>query len=151
MAYKALSEHVKRQKQSHLKHAKMHDMVNMYWHEQGKPIEECKGAHKIAEEHGIKKQWRTIINQYNGGQTAQEAHKAQQKLTPSEEEVLVNFLNESADCGFPQTLHNIENYDFTTKIGVDNQSGVEFQTPTIFDHDWNLIIVQPMDLLKWHK
>ena len=25
--------------------------------------------------------------------------------------------------------------DFTTKIGVDNQSGAEFQTPTIFDRD----------------
>jgi hypothetical protein len=110
MAYKALSERVKRQKQSRLKHAKMHDAVNAYRREQGKPIEERKGARKIAEEHGIKKQWRTIINQYNGGRSAQEAHEAQQKLTPSEEEVLVNFLNESANRGFPQTLRNIENY-----------------------------------------
>ena len=67
MAYKALSERVKTQKQSRLKHAKMHDAVNAYQREQGKPIEECKGARKIAEEYGIKKQWRTIINQYNGG------------------------------------------------------------------------------------
>ena len=55
MAYKALSEHVKRQKQSRLKHVKMHDAVNAYQREQGTPIEERKGAHKIAEEYGIKK------------------------------------------------------------------------------------------------
>ena len=67
MAYKALSECVKRQKQSCLKHTKMHDTVNAYQREQGKPIEECKGARKIAEEHSIKKQWTTIIKQYNGG------------------------------------------------------------------------------------
>ena len=74
MAYKALSEHVKRQKQSHLKHSKMHDIVNMYQHEQGKPIEECKGGHNIAEEHGIKKQWRTITNQYNDRQRKHTRH-----------------------------------------------------------------------------
>jgi len=54
MAYKALLERVKRQKQSCLKYTKMQDTVNAYWREQGKPIEEHKGAHKIAEENGIK-------------------------------------------------------------------------------------------------
>ena len=37
-------------------------------------------------------------------------HKDQQKLKPSEEQTLVNFLIESAERGFPQTLHQIENF-----------------------------------------
>jgi hypothetical protein len=36
-------------------------------------------------------------------------HEAQQKLKPSEEQVLVNFLNESAERGFPQDLTQITN------------------------------------------
>jgi hypothetical protein len=88
----------------------MQNMVNMYQHEQGKPIEECKGVCKITEEHSIKIQWKTIYNQYKGGRSTQEAYKAQQDFTPSEEEILINFFNESADHGFPQTLRNIKNY-----------------------------------------
>ena len=37
-------------------------------------------------------------------------HKGQQKLKPSEKWTLVNFLIESAECGFPQTLLQIENF-----------------------------------------
>ena len=36
-----------------------------------------------------------------------EAHQDQQKLTASEEEVLVHFLEESADQGFPQSIEQI--------------------------------------------
>jgi Tc5 transposase DNA-binding domain len=37
-------------------------------------------------------------------------HEDQQKLKPSAEQTLVNFLIESAERGFPQTLHQIENF-----------------------------------------
>ena len=37
-------------------------------------------------------------------------HEDQQKLKPSAEQTLVNFLIESAERGFPQTLHQIESF-----------------------------------------
>lgn len=75
-----------------------------------KPSKEWKGVRKIADLFGISKQWRTITNHYNGGHTQCEAHEAQQKLSPAEEATFTDFINQSADHGFPQTLHNIENY-----------------------------------------
>ena len=110
MAKKALPEHVKRAKRSYLKEAKMWEAVDMFSCEQTKPKNLQKGAHIIAQEHGIDSQWRTITNRYRGRKSNAEAHEAQQKLTPSEEQVLVTFLNESAECGFPQTFRNIKNY-----------------------------------------
>jgi hypothetical protein len=56
---------------------------------------------EIADQFGIK-------NQYKGGQSIEEAHQSHQKLTPTEETTLVNFLQESAACGFLQTQCNIE-------------------------------------------
>ena len=110
MAKKALSEHVKRAKQSYLREVKMWEAVDAYGREQTKPKNLQKGARVIAREHGIDSQWRTITNRYRGRKSNAEAHEAQQKLTPSEEQVLVTFLNESAERGFPQTFQNIENY-----------------------------------------
>ena len=88
----------------------MQDAVHVYHHEQTQELHERKGAHKIAQEHGIENQWRTIINRYNGGRSRQEAHEEQQKLTPVEEVIIAEFVRESANHGFPMTLHNIEQY-----------------------------------------
>jgi hypothetical protein len=44
------------------------------------------------------------------GRCCPSPHEAQQILTPSEEAILVDFINQSADHRFPQTLHNIESY-----------------------------------------
>jgi hypothetical protein len=110
MAKKALSEHVKKSKQSQLKESKLQEAVDVYRREQSKPAHLQKGARTIAQEHGIPSQYKSITNRYNGGRSTAEAHKAQQKLKPSEELVLVNFLNESAERGFPQTLSQIENF-----------------------------------------
>ena len=43
-------------------------------------------------------------------QSTMEAHEDQQKLTAAEEAVLVDFLMQSTDCGFPQSHHNIAQY-----------------------------------------
>ena len=59
--------------------------------EENKP-EPRKGARTIAKEHGIEKAYKTIINRYNDGRSMREAHEEQQKLTASEEAVLVDFL-----------------------------------------------------------
>ena len=109
MPYKALSERVKSQKQSKLKEAQISRAVEDYRAEQSKP-EPRKGVRVIAKEHGIEKLYKTIINRYNNGRSNQEAHEDQQKLTAAEEAVLVDFLEQSADRGFPQSRHNITQY-----------------------------------------
>ena len=72
MANKALSEHVKVQKQRKLKKAKLHEAVDVYCNELQKDVHVCEGACTIAEEFGILKQWRTIANRAQGKQSAME-------------------------------------------------------------------------------
>lgn len=79
----------------------MVEAVDMYRTEKAKPAPQ-KVAQTIAKEYGIENQWRMIVNRYKGGRSTQEAHEDQQKLTGAEEAVLVDFLNQSADHGFPQ-------------------------------------------------
>ena len=50
------------------------------------------------------------MNRYNEGRSTAVMHEDQQKLKPSKEQTLVNFLIESAECGFFQTLHQIKNF-----------------------------------------
>ncbi|GBE85902.1 DDE-domain-containing protein [Sparassis crispa] len=108
MAKKALPKRVKTLKRGHAKDVKMCEAVATYRQEQAKPEGSRRGARKIAEDLGIPNQWRTIINRANGGRSVQEAHEEQQKLTPAEEAVLVDFLLQSAERGFPQYIFDIE-------------------------------------------
>lgn len=110
MAGKALSEHIKKQKQSYLKEEKLQKVVDAYCDEQTSEPHTQKGAWTIAKKFSIENQWQTIVNRYKGGRSTREAHKEQQKLTPAEEVVLVDFIKQSADCGFPLTFKNIEQY-----------------------------------------
>jgi hypothetical protein len=110
MPNRALSERVKKLNRSRAKEAKMREAVAAYRNEQGLDVRARKGVRKIAEEFGIGPQWRTIINRYNGGRSLREAHEDLQKLTPSEEAVVVAFVSESADRGFPASLRNLEQY-----------------------------------------
>jgi hypothetical protein len=109
MPYKALSERIKNQKQSRLKEVRISRAVEDYRAELSKPDPQ-KRACTIAKEHGIEKSYKTIINRYNNGRSIQEAHEDQQKLTTAEEAVLIDFLQQSADRGFPQSHHNITQY-----------------------------------------
>ena len=102
MPYKSLSEHIKSQNDKKLKEEKISQAVDTYRVEQAKS-ESQKGAHTIAKEYGVEKAYKTIINRYNNGWSIRKAHEEQQKLTASEEAVLVDFLMQSADHGFPQS------------------------------------------------
>jgi hypothetical protein len=110
MANKALSEHVKAQKKSKLKEAKLQAALAEYQREQEGPLESRKGAQTIVCEHGIPGQYRTILNRFQGGRSIQEAHEQQQNMTPAQEITLVNFLEESAQHGFPQSIQNVAQY-----------------------------------------
>ena len=107
MAKKALSERVKRQKQSHLKEEKLQKAIDVYREEQKLEPSQRKGARKIAKDFGVENRWQTIIYRYKGGRSTREVHEEQQKLTPAEEVVLVDFVKQSAECGFPPALKNI--------------------------------------------
>ena len=110
MPNKAHSERVKRQKQSHIKEETIQKAIDAYRKEQTLEPSQRKGARTIAKDFGIKNQWQTIIYRYKGGRSTREAHEDQQKLTPSEEIVIVDFVKQSADRGFPLTLRDIEQY-----------------------------------------
>ena len=88
----------------------MQNGVAAYAKEQLKPAVERRGARSIATQFKIPNQWRTIINQYKGGRSTIEAHQALQRLTPAEEAILVDFLNESAERGLPQSRRNLTQY-----------------------------------------
>jgi hypothetical protein len=109
MAKKALSERVKSQKQSKLKEQKILEAVEAYRAKQAKPGTQ-KGVCAIAKEHGIETCYKTIINRYNNMRSTVEAHEDQQKLAAAEEAVLVDFLMQSTDRGFPQSCRNIVQY-----------------------------------------
>ena len=100
MAKKATFNRVKHLQQSQNKEEAMAKAAKAYAAEQAKSSPR-KGAQTIAKEHGIAKQWQTIVNRYDSGRSIRDAHKDQQKLTSAEEAVLVDFLNQSADRGFP--------------------------------------------------
>ena len=91
MAKKALSEYIRKAKQSQLKELKLKEAVDVHQHKQSKPVHLWKGACKIAEEYGIPTQYKTIMNWYNGGRSIAAMDDKQQKLKPSEEQTLVNF------------------------------------------------------------
>jgi len=109
MPKKPLSERVKSQKQSKLKEERILAAVDAYKAEQAKPRPH-KGVRAIAKEYGIEKCYKTIINRYNNMRSTTEAHEDQQNLTAAEEAVLVDFLMQSVDRGFPQSRHNITQY-----------------------------------------
>ena len=103
----ALSERNKCSKKSNEKEERIQEAVEAYQADKLKPADQQKGYRKIAELHNIPESYNTIRNQANGMRSTHEAHQDQQKLTASEEEVLVHFLEESADRGFPQSIEQI--------------------------------------------
>jgi hypothetical protein len=109
MAKKPLSKCIKCQKQSRLREKKIKQAVEAYRAELKKTGPQ-KGVRTIAKEHDIEKCYKTILNRYNNMRSTQDAHEDQQKLTAAEEAVVVDFLEQSADRGFPQSRHNITQY-----------------------------------------
>lgn len=109
MAKKALSEHVKSQKQSAIKEEKILWAVEAYWAELAKPGPQM-GVCIIAKEHDIEKCYKTIINRHKNMWSTAKAHEDQQNLISAKKAVLVDFLEQSAGYGFLQSHHNITQY-----------------------------------------
>ena len=52
----------------------------------------------------------TLCRCLNGGRSLADFNLGKQNLTPAEEKVLVNFILESVDRGFPMTHQNVAKY-----------------------------------------
>lgn len=108
MPGRALSERQKKQKAREIIKERTEKAVLAYLAEQQK--EPClrKGLRVIAELYGI--DHNKLARAVKGGRSMDEANAAKQKLSPAEERVLVNFILNSADRGFPMTHRSIESY-----------------------------------------
>ena len=105
MVFKALSERVKKLKSGHKKEQQLRNAV---------------AAYKAGQEGlGPKKSFRDVASEFNvprsslerrvkGGQSILEFNQGKQKLTPTEERTLANFIHESAEHGFPLSHCQIE-------------------------------------------
>lgn len=83
---------------------------------------------EIADEFGVKKS--TLERRFNGkGCSTQKFHTDQQKLTAAEENVLANFVSESAGVGFPLSHREIIRYAdavLQSRLGASESLGKQW-------------------------
>jgi hypothetical protein len=103
MGGRARSERVKKQKLSHAKDERMNAAI-LEWERQrqdhgGGVDDQQRSLRDIADSHGVSKS--TLARRVQGGQSIREFNATKQLLSTAEEAVLVQFIIESADRGFP--------------------------------------------------
>ncbi|KAG1800022.1 uncharacterized protein BJ212DRAFT_1450220 [Suillus subaureus] len=105
MVFRALSDRVKRIKQLRTQSNILVQAVHAYCVEQARPTgEKRKGVRTIAEEFGVPKQYKTILNHATGKTwPLSEYMTSKQKILAAEEHIMVHFLLKSAKRGFPLT------------------------------------------------
>lgn len=107
MVFHATSEKVKNFLKRKNKDGRMHEALKAYRKEQAKPSgDKREGLRKVAGR--FKVAWRSLGNIAKGQQTLTEHAASRQKVTPAEECILVTFIKESADIGFPLNHTSIE-------------------------------------------
>lgn len=121
MVFHAASEKVKKLLKCQNNDARMKEALAAYRKEQAEPEgPKPKGLRKIAEKFQVA--WRSLANLANGQRTQTELALSRQKVAPAEEKVLVTFVKESADLGFPLGHRGIEafaNAILHARIGPD--------------------------------
>ena len=103
MGGRALSERVKKQKLLRAKDEQMNAAI-LEWETQhqdcGEDVDDQqKSLRDIADHHGMSKS--TLARRVQEGQSIREFNVTKQLLLTAEKTVLVQFILESADCGFP--------------------------------------------------
>ena len=86
----------------------MQKAMDAYRQEKMQPSKTRKGLRTIAAEYNVN--YVTLSRQINGGRSISEFNALKQKLSKAEEQVLVQFIQESADCGFPMSHKTITFY-----------------------------------------
>lgn len=109
MVFHALSKNQQAIKKRRAENAKLQKAVDAYRQEQTKPDSEPrKGIRYFAKRFGVSKS--TLGRAIEGKLTRSAFSESRQKLTPVQERVLVDFITESADRGFPLVHRQIEEY-----------------------------------------
>ena len=98
MVGKAKPESVKTKISRQAHDVKLGQAVQAYLLDQLRPREERKGSRTIAKEYGVC--YKTVERQANGGVSISNFNATKQKLTPAQERVLVEYLQESARRSF---------------------------------------------------
>jgi hypothetical protein len=108
MVGRALPEAVKKAKQLNQKNKEMQHAVDAYKIELEKKKNGLSGksARQVAQEHHVPRS--TMERLASGGITMSAFNASKQKLSPARERVLVEYIKESADIGFPLTHPQIE-------------------------------------------
>jgi hypothetical protein len=114
MVKHALPARVRKQLQGKEKDRRLKDAITAYLKEQEKPEEGRKGGRAVAADFKIPH--RTLMDHVKKVKNGQEPitirsfNAGKQKIKPYEERVLVDFIKESADRGFPFNHRTIEAY-----------------------------------------
>jgi hypothetical protein len=104
MVYRAKSNNVKRLRARKKHDAIMQKAIDAY--RKGKQEARTRtGLRAIAAEHGVS--YVTLSRQVKGGRSISEFNASKQKISKVEENVLVQFIKESADRGFPMSHKTI--------------------------------------------
>jgi hypothetical protein len=121
MVFKALSDNVKKIKARRSQNAAMQKAIDAYHCEQEKDEKDRKGLRVIAAKYKV--HYSTLGRLAKDGKRNMSAFNAsKQKLSAAEERVLVDFIKESADRGFPMTHSTINTYAnavLQTRVGPD--------------------------------
>jgi hypothetical protein len=108
MPFKPLSNRVKKHKANKANEARLHQAAEAYLHAKNSP---AKLSFREIEKRfpGVKK---STLERYinRKGKTMLEFNATKQKLSQTEENVVVNFILESADRGFPLKHREIRQY-----------------------------------------
>lgn len=93
------------------KEAQILAAVEAYRHEQAKPPHLRKGVNRLAAEMGVN--GKTVLNRHNGMRSTIEANSGNLRLSPEQEENLVDLIIRSSDCGRPVTKKDLRHYATT--------------------------------------
>jgi hypothetical protein len=110
MVARAKSDRLKGHENQRRKELSIKAAVHKYEREQAKPpsLGKPKSIRAIAEGHKVS--CGTLNRRIHGGRSTVEANQERQKITPTQEWSLVQFMRESADQGFPLMHAQIEQH-----------------------------------------
>jgi hypothetical protein len=108
MVFHALSDAAKKQKASRANEFRLNAAIDDFIQHRDDPSLSTKSRQDTASEHHV--DYSTLCRRVNGGRSLADFNLGKQNLTPAEEKVLVNFILESADWGFPMTHQNVVKY-----------------------------------------
>ena len=138
MTGRAQFERVKKQRISSAKEIRVETALLELRQQDHIPEESQRSLRDIANSHGVPKS--TLWRRSHGGQSIQNFNATKQKLTPEEEHVLVQFILESADRGFPLNHSTIRSYAdaiIKSRMGEDAEGCGQYWIPAFLDRHRN--------------